>query len=278
MISRWLPVATLAVVAVDAALLAAGAISWPVALALIVAIELPLAVLSVAGYVRLFRSARAKGRVGAFREVVDGDPLLRVAAAEMRIFASLGRWVSHKPHVPDGAIAVGYARGALAVPAAFAVAAVVEMVVVHVLVPWPAARVVLALLSLYGLLFVLGWMGSQVVRPHLIYPDRMVVRSGNLAVAEIPRAHIARMDRARSPRTPKDYINVEDDGTATLTLAGPGGTNMRLELAGTAAVRVPGLPWARRAAREVGRIRLSVDDPTSLVALFSAKVARRAET
>lgn len=278
MISRWLPVATLAVVAVDAALLAAGAISWPVALALIVAIELPLAVLSVAGYVRLFRSARAKGRVGAFREVVDGDPLLRVAAAEMRIFASLGRWVSRKPHVPDGAIAVGYARGALAVPAAFAVAAVVEMVVVHVLVPWPAVRVVLALLSLYGLLFVLGWMGSQVVRPHLIYPDRMVVRSGNLAVAEIPRAHIARMDRARSPRTPKDYINVEDDGTATLTLAGPDGTNVRLELAGTAAVRVPGLPWARRAAREVGRIRLSVDDPTSLVALFSAKVARRAET
>ena len=278
MISRWLPVATLAVVAVDAALLVAGAISWPVALALIVAIEVPLAVLSVAGYVRLFRSARAKGRVGAFREVVDGDPLLRVAAAEMRIFASLGRWVSRKPHVPDGAIAVGYARGALAVPAAFAVAAVVEMVVVHVLVPWPSVRVVLALLSLYGLLFLLGWMGSQVVRPHLIYPDRMVVRSGNLAVAEIPRAHIARMDRARSSRTPKDYINVEDDGTATLTLAGPDGTNVRLELAGTAAVRVPGLPWARRAAREVGRIRLSVDDPTSLVALFSAKVARRAET
>lgn len=274
MISRWLPVATLAVVAVDAALLAAQAISWPVAVALIVAIEMPLAVLSVARYVRLFRSARAKGRDGAFREVVDGDPLLRVAAAEMRIFASLGRWVSRKPHVPDGAIAVGYARGALVMPAAFAVAAVVEMVVVHALVPWPAVRVVLALLSLYGLLFLLGWMGSQVVRPHLIYPDRMVVRSGNLAVAEIPRAHIARMDRARSPRTPKNYINVEDDGTATLTLAGPDGTNVRLELAGTAAVRVPGLPWSRREEREVGRIRLSVDDPAAMVAQLSATAGR----
>ncbi|HJE90348.1 MAG TPA: hypothetical protein K8V11_05010 [Dietzia timorensis] len=274
MTSRWLPVATLAVVAVDAPLLAAGAISWPLALALIVAIEVPLTVLSVARYVRLFRSARAEGSVSAFREVVDGDPLLRVAAAEMRIFASLGRWILRMPDVPGGTVAVGYARGALGVPAAFAVAAVVETVVVHILVPSPTVRIALALLSLYGLLFLLGWMGSQVVRPHLIYSDRLVVRSGNHVVAEIPRASIARLNRARDPRTPRDYINVEDDRTVTLTLAGPDGTNVRLDFAAPAAVRMPSLPWARREAQVVGRIRLSVDDPSAMVAQLSATADR----
>lgn len=170
---------------------------------------------------------------------------------------------------------MGYARGALGVPAAFAVAAVVEMAVVHVLVPWPVVRVVLALLSLYGVLFLLGWMGSQVVRPHLIYRDRIVVRSGNLVVAGIQRANIARIDRVRSPQTPKDYINVEDDGTATMTLAGPDGTNVRLELAAPVEVRAPGVPWTRREVRDVGRIRLSVDDPATVIQLLSASVAPR---
>lgn len=277
MTSRWLPVATLAVVVVDAALLATGLISWPLALALIVAIEVPLTALSVARYVRLFRAAQGEGRVGAIRKVVDSDPLLRVAAAELKIFASLGRWILRRPDVPDGAVAVGYARGALGMPAAFAVAAVVEMAVVHVLVPWPVVRIVLALLSLYGLLFLLGWMGSQVARPHLIYRDRVVVRSGNFVVAEIPRSKIARVDRARSPRTPRDYINFEDDGAATLTLAGPSGTNVRLDFAASVEMQKPGLPWTRREERKVDRIRLSVDDPASLVARLLASAAREEE-
>lgn len=272
---RWLPVVTLAVVATDAALLAFGVISLPVALVAIVLIELPLAALSLVRYVKLYRAERAAGAAGALIRVADRDPLLRVALGELRLFASLGRWILRRPDVPRGAVPVGYARGALAIPSAFAVAALIEMVVVHVLVPWPVVRTVLALLSLYGLLFLLAWMGSLVVRPHLVYPDTLVLRHGSAVVGTVGRANIAGATAARLMAMPKDYLNTSDDGAHTLTLAGPDGTNVRLDLRDPVHVVPPGMPWRRHRGQAVTRIRLQVDDPHALDGLCEREHARR---
>lgn len=286
MSARWLSVLTLAVVVVDAVLLATGVISLPVAAGLVVAVELPLAVASVVRLLAAYRRIRrervesgesaAEARRAAARSVVDGDPLLRVAAGELALFASLGRWIARRPQVPEGARGIGYSKGAMVVPGAFAVAGTVEMVVVHLLVPWQEVRIVLALLGLYGVLFVLGWMGSLVAHPHLVYPDRLVLRHGTSVVGTVD---IADIDEARTVRhlaTPRDYINVEDDGASVLTLAGPDGTNVRLELRRRSEVTPPTMPWRRGQRREVDRVRLQVDDPQALAeALQQAGEAER---
>src|SRR5699024_7929669 len=153
-ISRVVPVIAVVVVVTDAALLATGVIGPAVALALILPLVLPVRAIAVTDYVRRYRAhARASGsRRGALRGLAADDPSLRMFVAEARTFASLGRWVARRPDVPDGAVAIGYSRGTLGVPVALVIAALIELVAVHLLIPWPIVRLVLDLLGIYGLL------------------------------------------------------------------------------------------------------------------------------
>src|SRR5699024_7470681 len=129
-ISRLVPAIAVVVVVTDAALLATGVIGPAVALALFLAVEIPLGAIAVTDYVRRYRAhARTSGsRRGALRGLAADDPYLRMFVAEARTFASLGRWVARRPDVPDGAVAIGYSRGTLGVPVALVIAALIEPV------------------------------------------------------------------------------------------------------------------------------------------------------
>lgn len=276
MMSRLVPAIALLVVVTDGALLATGVIGPGVALALFLAVEIPLGAVVATGYVRRYRAhARSTGsRRGALRALAADDPYWRMVAAEARTFASLGRWIARRPDVPEGAVAIGYSRGTLGMPLALAIAALIELVAVHLLVPWPVVRLVLDLLGVYGLLMVLGWLAGRIVRPHLIVGDELVLRSGPHICARVPLSAVAdvRRDRRVSPTDAGIHAIGDADGAEALTLPGPDGTNLSIDLAQPVDSAVPAYPWFRPEPSEVTRLCLHVDDPDATAGVLTARV------
>lgn len=262
MTSRLLPVIAVVVVVLDATLLATGVIGPAAALALFLAVEIPLGAIVVNGYARRYRHHRAGlgTRLAALRALAADDPYLRLFAAEARTLASLGRWIARRPDIPAGAVPIGYSRGTLGLPLAMVVAALIELVAIHLLVPWPTLRLVLDLLGMYALIVVLGWLAGRIVRPHLLFRDELVLRSGPHICARVPLDAIAevRRDRRLSPTA----AAIDTDGErGILALPGPDGTSLTLVLNRPVEASVPGMPWAEPRVRAVGEVRLHVDDP-----------------
>lgn len=264
--SRLVPALALVVVVTDGILLATGTIGPAAALALFLAVEIPLGVAAITGYARRYRTHRARSdnRRDAWRALAADDPYLRVAAAEGRTLASLARWIARRPDVPAGAVAIGYSRGTLGVPAALAVAATIELVAVHLLVPWPAVRLVLDLLGAYGLVMVLGWLAGRIVRPHLLTAGELVLRSGPHTCARVPIDAVAAVRRDRRLAPTSAEIATETDEAAALVLPGPDGTELSIELNRPVPATVPGLPWQHPEPREVTVLRLHLDDPEAV--------------
>lgn len=266
---RWFTLATLAVIAVDAALLWAGVIGPAAAVALFLAVEIPLGMASTVRLVRVYRSKRrALSRSAALGALIADDPLLRLAASELRTLASLARWIARRPDVPAGATPVDYWRGSMTVPLTLAAICLLEIVAMHLLIPWPVVRLVVDLLGVYGLITVLGWAASRVVRPHLLHRDRLELRHGIHRCGGIPLARVASVLRER---------HLPDDGTeipGVFALPGPDGTGTTITLTDPVHLAVPGWPWSRPRNRPVIEVRLHLDEPQQ----FSDALGREART
>ncbi|OAH44214.1 hypothetical protein AYJ66_16980 [Dietzia cinnamea] len=261
--SRLVPLIALVVVATDAVLLATGTIGPAVALPLFLIVEIPLGALAAAGFLRRYRAHRthSETRREALRALAADDPYLRLGAAEARTIASLARWVTRRPDVPAGAVPIGYSRGTLGMPIALAAAATIELVAVHLLVPWLVVRLVLDLLGIYGLLMVLGWLAGRIVRPHLLDRGVLTLRSGPHVCARIPLDAVADVRRERRLSPTNAEITSDGDRGAALVLPGPDGTNLSLTLSRPVAASVPDFGWRAPAPREASVVRLQVDDP-----------------
>lgn len=169
--------------------------------------------------------------------------------------------MTRRPDVPTGAVPIGYARGTLGMPIALAVAATIELVAVHLLVPWPVVRLVLDLLGISGLLMVLGWLAGRIVRPHLLGGGVLTLRSGPHVCARIPLDAVADVRRERRLSPTDAEITGDDDCGGALVLPGPDGTNLSPTLSQPVAASVPDFGWHAPALREVSVVRLQVDDP-----------------
>lgn len=277
---RLIPAIALLVVVIDGAMLTTGVIGPAVALTLFLAVEVPLGAVVVVGYVRRYRAHRttaggaaANTRRDAWRALAADDPYLRLATAEASTLASLGRWIARRPDVPDGAVALGYSRGTLGIPVAMAIAASIELVAVHLLVPWPTVRLVLDLLGVYGLVMLLGWLASRIVRPHLLTADELVLRSGPHICARVPLTAVAavRRDRRLSPTAAE--IVTETGGETALALPGPDGTSVSIRLNQPVLASIPGYPWSRPQSFEVTELRLHVDNPDAVVESITTAVS-----
>lgn len=279
-----LPLVIAVVVVIDATLLATGVIGPATALALFLAVEVPLGAVVVGGYVRRYREHRggADGRRDALRALAADDPYLRMIGAEARTLASLGRWIARRPDVPAGATAIGYSRGTLGMPIAMAAAALIELVAIHLLVPWPTVRLVLDLLGAYALIVVLGWLAGRIVRPHLVMGGELILRSGPHVCARVPLDAVTavRRDRRLSPTSAgiDTAGGAEGDAARVLALPGPDGTSVTLVLDRSVEAAVPGLPWAGPGVREVSEVRLHVDEPDEACRLLRPPHAQASAT
>lgn len=171
-----------------------GVLSSADALRLFLVIELPLLAVFVAISVARFRSlAKRKNgdQVRFLDRLVAEEPLLKPAVTELRVFASLGLLIFGVKRIPPGAKPFGYTRGTLLIPSVFVALSLGELLLVHLLVPWLWLQLVLLVLTLWGVLFVLGLVAARVVHPHSVTVETLQLQWGYQTVLATPLTNIA---------------------------------------------------------------------------------------
>lgn len=184
-----------------------------------------------------------------------------VVKLEVLLYAALLRWVARRPHVPDGAVAWGYSRLATPVIALWIFASALEVPLVHVITPWPAVRIALLVLSVWGLVWMVGMLASIKVYPHLVTPDGLRVRYGKFFDLTVPWSAVAsvRLDERDLPGIRFVQPLATDDGV-DLQLGTGGRTNVSVSLSRPVPHRYRFEPMS------VTAVTFWVDEPREFVA------------
>ncbi|MBL7498361.1 hypothetical protein I6A84_39990 [Frankia sp. CNm7] len=184
----------------------------------------------------------------------------RAVRFEVGLYWSLLRWVARRPAVPTGTVAVPYVGGVAAVLWLFIFLSAVELVALHLLLPWEPVRLVLDVLGLWGLVWGLGLAAGFRVYPHLVGDAGLVVRHGRRTVAVIAWDALATAETRRRDRGGSRALQLEEgpDGTVLHVVIG-GRTNIDLALRHPLELALP------QGRRTVSTLRLWADDPVALV-------------
>ncbi|MHC9044843.1 hypothetical protein ACYX8G_09685 [Microbacterium saperdae] len=183
--------------------------------------------------------------------------LHRALTSEVRGYASIGRAIARRPAIPQGGTGLGYHRPVLTILIVFIALSAVEIPILDLIVhPWPAVRIPILILGIWGLTWMVGLLCAMIMRPHTVGPDGIRVRSGleiDVALAWDDIASIAIDRRVDEPKTPcitgTEYAERMQDET-----------NIEIELERPVTIRLPGLA-PRGGAHEVTRVRLWTDEP-----------------
>lgn len=192
-------------------------------------------------------------------------PIARFARFELLLWESAGRWVTRRPLVPHGARGFTFHRHELPVLVAFAVLGVVEIAVVHWLLPWPAIRIVALVLGVMGVLWVLGYLASLSTRPHYVTDRTLAVRVDAHTMIRVERSTITTV-AVRLNHIAEDGVqtapSADGDG-AFVAIVRHGQTNVNVSLVHGTTLDVPG-----HGVLSVERLSLWVDEPDALRALL----------
>lgn len=150
-------------------------------------------------------------------------------------------------------------RGVLALPMAFLAATLIEVVALHLVIPWAWLSITLAVVSVWSLVLLFGVVVADIAYPHYTTRQEMVLRRTGRLVARIPLDRIAAVAECR--RYNQTATAFED---GRLFLAGPDGTTVDLTLRDPVAVHIDSLLPRGRITAETTRISLFLDDPASL--------------
>jgi hypothetical protein len=184
----------------------------------------------------------------------------RVVAFEISLYRSLFRWVTRRPYVPAGAAPFGYVGVIAALLWVFIVVSAIEMVVVHLLLPWETVRIVADILGLWGLVWMLGLLASFRVHPHVVGEGGLRVRRGTGVDLTIPWDAVATVaGRERSRESSRGVQLDRADGATVLNVVMAGRTTVDVKL------RRPLVVPLRTGPETVTEVRLFADDPRALV-------------
>jgi hypothetical protein len=164
--------------------------------------------------------------------------------------------------VPPGARAFSYHQPVFAIMIVFIAVSAVELVAVDLIVRrWPAVRIPLLVLSIWGLVWMFGLLFGMLTRPHAVGPDGIRVRSGaevDLPIAWAAVDAVAIRKHRVEQRQPK--VTVDEQGEATLHLRIANETNLVIELDRPTEQR---LPHGRETVRSIA---CYADDPKAFLA------------
>jgi hypothetical protein len=190
---------------------------------------------------------------------------------EYGLYVALSRWVLRRPDIPSGAKAWGYSRLVTPVMWLWIFASAVEMVAVHLITPWPLVRLILVLISLWGLVWMVGLLASYQVYPHLTTGTHLRVRLGRRADVAVAWGDIARVgvvDR-----------DLESSIRTFQPLDTPGGTDLQIGVSARANVTVtlrhPIQVPVGGETLTIAALTFLADEPRELVAATNRVLAAR---
>jgi hypothetical protein len=137
-----------------------------------------------------------------------------------------------------------YAKQVTPILWAFFFVSLIELPVVHLLIPWDSVRLVVLILSVWGVLFMLGMVASLKVFPHLLDAGGIRVRYGATTDIHLPWHLVASVKARRGTDEAAHNVAVMNQTRIAVALKEPTVLD----------------------GREVSEVRLYVDDPRGFVA------------
>lgn len=265
---RVLKWATPVVVVVQAVLVATGVLDLGSAVRIALAIEalllLATIVLALAAggiYRQLRREGTTRGEAlgAAARETLPG-PVVAIVRHEFGVLRIL--WLALRGRDDAPAKATTFSYGASQAPMFHALTAVslVEIGVVHWLMPWAWARLVLGLLGLYGAIWLVGFYQTFRRRPHYVHENRLVLRCGFLGeIAVATEDVVGARANFYNWGTRSFAIHEEPECAPAVSLTPSGMTDVTLHLAEGSLVH------AKHRTLIAPAIHVSCDRPSELV-------------
>lgn len=191
--------------------------------------------------------------------------LHRALIAELRVYSSIGRAIARRPAVPAGGTGIGYHRPVLTVLIIFIVLSAVEIPILDLIVhPWPAVRIPILILGIWGLTWMIGLLCAMLLRPHAVAPDGIRVRSGLEVDVFVPWDAVASVAISKRVDEPKQPRISDTDHGAEYAERMQDETNIEIELERPFAIRLPGLA-PRGGEHQVTSIRLWADEPRAFL-------------
>ncbi len=163
-----------------------------------------------------------------------------------------------------------YAREVSPLLGAFIFVSALELVVVHLILPWATIRTVLLVLSIWGLVWMIGFLASMRVFPHLLDERGLRLRYGTSVDVRVPWEAIASVTASRRSLTSGRSVQLldTDDGQA-VAVAVLKRTRVDVVLHGPTTLELPDGP------AEVTAVRFDADDPKAVVAAVRDRLADR---
>jgi hypothetical protein len=185
----------------------------------------------------------------------------RATMMEIHGYQSIYRFLFRRPKVPSGAVGFSYHQPVFAILIVFIAVSAVELVVVDLIVRrWSHIRIPVFILSVWGLIYMLGFLFGMLTRPHAVGQAGIRARYGT--EIDIP----LRWDDIHSVITRKHTIQnkqpkvtIDDDGEATLHLRMQNETNIEVQLRGPTDIRLPAGP------ETISKVTLYADDSTAFM-------------
>lgn len=201
----------------------------------------------------------------------SGESLARRALAnERRLWAGLFRWISRRPEqLGSGAETFSYADALTPIMAAFIIGSMVEIVAVHLVLPWRIAQYIALVLGVYGLLWMVAMLAGIRVHPHVTTPSGLRIRHGTMFDQTIPWAGVASVHTRLHSLNQGSRIQVDrDKSRATLHVTVSQQTNIDITLRNPIDVVMP-----NGTVERIDDVRMYADDAKALLAHTKAILA-----
>jgi hypothetical protein len=184
---------------------------------------------------------------------------------EIEMYVGLVRLLTRRPAVPGGATPHPYVGAVSALLWAITAVSLVELVVLHLVIPWHGVRLAADVLGAWGVVWCAGLTACHYVYPHLVGEDALVVRRPRRTpVLRIPWADVVGVTTREASHESSKDLQLDETGRVLLVVVG-GRTNVEVALARPHAVQVRGT------THEVERVRLFADDARALAADVRAR-------
>ena len=186
----------------------------------------------------------------------------RAWAMEIHGYQNTFRFLFRRPRVPDGAVGFSSHQPVLPVLIVLTAVSAVELVVVDVIVHrWPAVRIPLLVVGIWGVTFMLGLLFGMLVRPHAVGPDGIRIRSGSEVDIPLSWDDIYSVGpRKRTVTEKQPRVTVDEQGEATLHLRIMNETNLEIRLEQPTPLRLP------HGTETVSVVAIYADDPKAFLA------------
>jgi len=197
-----------------------------------------------------------------------------VLVYELGMWRSFFRWVLRRPVTSDpSARAFSYAGVVTPILAAFIGVSVIEVPILHLILPWSTIRNVVTALGVYGALWMVGLLASLRVHPHVVSDAGLWVRYGLSVDIRLPWDAIAAVRFQYRSLTGSRTVRFEESDAGRI---------MYLAISGQSSVDIvfrqpTTLPLSQRGramrSEPVTELRIYADQPEALVALAREHLA-----